>query len=71
MEYEYTPLFHKTDIDIIAYNLETIVAEKLETLYSRGFLNTRMKDYNDLYIIKKLKSNEINIEELSQVLNPV
>lgn len=66
MEYEYTPLFHKEDIDIIAYNLETIVAEKLETIYSRAFLNTRMKDYYDLYIIKKLKSDELNIEELKE-----
>jgi|SRR5690625_211543 len=66
MEYEYTPLFHEEDIEIIAYNLETIVAEKLETIYSRGFLNTRMKDYYDLYIIKKLKFNELNIEELKE-----
>lgn len=66
MKYEYIPLFHEEDIEIIAYNLETIVAEKLETIYSRGFLNTRMKDYYDLYIIKKLKYDELKVDELKE-----
>lgn len=34
----------------MAYNTETIIAEKLETVISRATFNTRLKDFYDLYI---------------------
>lgn len=40
---------------MLAYNLETIMAEKLETVVSRGDQNTRPRDYYDVYILAKLQ----------------
>lgn len=37
--------------DILAYSLETVVAEKFQTMIDRGRFNSRMKDYFDLYRI--------------------
>ncbi len=64
IEYQYKPLFTDEIINILAYNLETILAEKIETIYSRVFLNSRMKDYYDIYIISKLKYNDLNLSKL-------
>lgn len=48
-------------IDVLAYPVENIVAEKFETIIDRGVTNSRMRDYYDLYIIlsdeKKYKVN--------------
>ena len=42
------------------------MAEKIQTIYSRGFLNSRSKDYYDLYIIYKLKDKEIDTKRLKE-----
>ena len=41
-------------IEVWAYNLETVLAEKLETVVSRNVTNTRMRDFYDIYILQKL-----------------
>lgn len=43
--YSFNLMFEERAISILAYNLETILAEKLETLLSRGTANTRMRDF--------------------------
>ena len=48
------------EVNIKSYNIETFVAEKLETTFSRGTANTRMKDFYDLYIINKMLFSDIN-----------
>ncbi len=35
------------------YNVETILAEKAETILSRGITNTRARDFYDIYILVK------------------
>lgn len=51
-ELEYPTLFDAMDEpDILAYSLETVVAEKFQTMVDRGRFNSRMKDYFDLYRI--------------------
>jgi hypothetical protein len=42
------------EIKIKSYNIETVIAEKLETVFTRGTANTRMKDFYDLFIINKM-----------------
>lgn len=42
-------------------NFETVLAEKIQTVYNRGLLNSRNKDFYDIYIIYKLRWNEVNI----------
>ncbi len=44
----------------MAYNLETVLAEKLETILSRSTANTRMRDYYDVYILTTLRAQDIN-----------
>ena len=54
IEYRYVSSFGEEEIIIKAYPIETMLAEKIQTIYARGFLNSRSKDYYDLYIIYKL-----------------
>ena len=51
MKYKYQSIFENKSIIINCYNLETILAEKLETMLRRGKFNSRMKDYYDLYAL--------------------
>ncbi|MBG9367309.1 nucleotidyl transferase AbiEii/AbiGii toxin family protein [Streptococcus sp. NLN64] len=60
IEYPYRSLFTNLEIPIAAYNLESILAEKMETIYRRGFLNSRSKDFYDVYILSKLYSEKID-----------
>ena len=46
-------------IEIWAYNLETVLAEKLETVVSRATANTRMRDFYDLHILSQLHGRSI------------
>jgi predicted nucleotidyltransferase component of viral defense system len=60
VEYSFRLLFENRRISILAYNLETVLAEKLETILSRSTANTRMRDYYDVYILTKLRTQNIN-----------
>lgn len=51
VEYKYKLMFEDRYISLMTYNLETLIAEKLESIVSKGLANTRMRDYYDLYII--------------------
>lgn len=66
--YEYPLLFENRSIKILAYNLTTILAEKIETILSRGTQSTRPRDYYDIYILAKLKSQDIDYSLLYQAL---
>ena len=46
-------------IEVWAYNLETVLAEKLETVISRNVTNTRMRDFYDIYILQKLYGEDV------------
>lgn len=63
IRYDYTSHLENEKIEIWAYTMETVVAEKLETVITRGIANTRMKDFYDLYILQD-KNIEINIATL-------
>lgn len=64
IQYSYQSLIEHETIAFRAYNLETVVAEKIQTILKRGLLNSRCKDYYDIYIIKQLQWNSINISDL-------
>lgn len=68
IEYTFRLLLEDRTISILAYNLETILAEKLETVISRGDQNTRPRDYYDIYILLKLQSQNIDISSLKAAL---
>lgn len=69
IEYQFKLLLEERSISVLAYNLETILAEKLETVISRGDQNTRPRDYYDIYILVKLQSSNIELEELKVALD--
>ena len=55
-------------IRVLAYNLATILAEKLETILSRGDQNTRPRDYYDVFILTKLQRENIDVKTLKEAL---
>lgn len=69
IEYQFKLLLEDRSISVLAYNLETIMAEKLETVVTRGDLNTRPRDYYDIYILYKLQYGNIEPDALKKALN--
>jgi predicted nucleotidyltransferase component of viral defense system len=51
IEFSYKLMFEDRSIELLAYNIETMLAEKLETIVSRGTANTRMRDFYDIYAL--------------------
>ena len=49
LKFEYISIFDNKKIIIDSYNIETILAEKIETILRKGKYNARMKDYYDIY----------------------
>ncbi len=68
IEYSFKLLLEDRSISILAYNLETILAEKLETVISRADQNTRPRDYYDIYVLMKLQSHNVDLSSLKDAL---
>ena len=66
VQYRFALMLENRSIDILAYNLETVLAEKMETIISRGILNTRMRDFYDLHILRVLQSDNIDRSLLAE-----
>ena len=60
IRYAFHSNFEDKKIEVWAYNIETILAEKVETILRRSVLNTRPRDYYDVYIIMKTQRRAIN-----------
>lgn len=69
IEYRFKLLLEDREIPVLAYNLEAVMAEKLETVVSRGDQNTRPRDYYDIYIIAKMQYKNIETEYLRAALD--
>lgn len=59
VELGYPRLFEDGEIPIMAYSLETLLAEKLETVVSRGTANTRMRDFYDICVLLEMRGDSI------------
>ena len=68
IEYSYKLMFEDRTIPIMAYNLDTIFAEKIEAILSRHIDSTRMRDYYDVYILILLNKEKI---QRDKILNAV
>ena len=66
MAYSYKLMFEDRTIPIMTYPIETVLAEKLETVISRSITNTRMRDFYDIHIL--LKSQNIDADILALAL---
>ena len=67
IEYSYETIF-KEKLNILAYSLETLIAEKYETIIKRNITTTRLRDFYDIYMIFKLKNDKIDVNNLKQAI---
>lgn len=68
IRYSFKLMLEDRSIDIWAYNLETVLAEKLETIITRTTTNTRMRDFYDLHILSQLHGQSIVPADLRAAL---
>ena len=68
IRYSFKLMLEDRTIEVWAYNLETVLAEKLETVISRNVTNTRMRDFYDIYILQKLQGERLSKEVLWNAL---
>ncbi|HFV2777733.1 TPA: nucleotidyl transferase AbiEii/AbiGii toxin family protein [Streptococcus agalactiae] len=67
--YSMPSLFTNDTIEVWTYNLETVLAEKLETIISRGIASTRPRDRYDLFTLYHLRKDEIELDVLRKALD--
>ena len=68
MKYNYNSIFENKKIPIMSYTLETVLAEKFQTIVTRGLFNTKSKDFYDVYILIKTKMNELSKDNLIKAI---
>ena len=68
-EYKYMPILGDKHIKVWAYNIETVIAEKLETILNRAEANGRTRDYYDLYLIYTKGWDKVNIDNLRKAID--
>lgn len=68
IEYRYPLMFEQGEVRVLSYPLETVLAEKLETVVSRGIANTRGRDFYDIHTLLALKSSKIDKESLHEAV---
>lgn len=66
--YSYKLMFEDRTIPLYSYNLETLLAEKIETVIARGTANTRMRDFYDIHVLWQQEKDSINTDLLKQAL---
>jgi predicted nucleotidyltransferase component of viral defense system len=69
IRYSFHSNFENKMIEVWAYNIETILAEKVETILRRSVLNTRPRDFYDVYIIMKTQRQAMNKDIFITALN--
>ena len=68
IKYNFNLMLENRTIEVWAYNLETVLAEKLETVISRNVTNTRMRDFYDIDILQKLYGEQLSKDVLWDAL---
>lgn len=68
INYKYNLLLETRAIDIWSYNIETIIAEKYESIIKRSILNTRIRDFYDIYMLIHLDKNNISNKILKEAI---
>lgn len=62
VKYEFRGIFDENvKIDLWGYNIETVIAEKMETILSRGVFSTRPRDFYDAYILSTTQTYDKNL----------
>lgn len=66
IDYKYKLLLDERSISLWSYNLETILAEKFQTVLARGLLNTRMRDFYDIKTLLSIYEHDIDADVLKK-----
>ena len=69
VKYQYKLMLENRSICLWAYNLETILVEKLQTVLARGILNTRMRDFYDIKVLLSIYGQEIDNDILKRAFD--
>ena len=68
IKYKYNSIFEDKKINIMAYTIETIIAEKFESIISKNVTTTRSKDFYDIYMLINNNKNDINNKDLVKAI---
>lgn len=67
--YKYRPILGDSYVNVWSYNIETVIAEKLETILRRAEANSRIRDYYDLYLIYTKGWKDVNVDDLRNAID--
>jgi len=67
--YKYRPILGDSYVNVWSYNIETVIAEKLETILRRAEANSRIRDYYDLYLIYTKGWNDVKVDDLRKAID--
>lgn len=68
IRYKYNSIFEDKKINIMAYTIETIIAEKFESIISKNITTTRAKDFYDLCMLMNKHKKDINNKNLVKAI---
>ena len=68
VNYKFDLMFEDRSIEILAYNMETVIADKFETIISRNIDTTRARDFYDIYILWTTQQQNFDKEVLGQAI---
>lgn len=68
IKYKYNSIFEDREINIMAYNIETIIAEKFHAIISKNITTTRAKNFYDIYMLMNNHKNNINTKNLVKAI---
>ena len=68
IKYSFNLMLEDRKIQIWSYNLETVIAEKFESIIKRGILGTRIRDYYDVYMLLNTQTKNINFNTLKDAI---
>ena len=68
IRFEIPSMFDEGSIEVFAYNFETLLAEKIETIISRGIANTRPRDFYDIFILVRLHKADLDYAVLKRAV---
>ncbi|HHV41912.1 MAG TPA: nucleotidyl transferase AbiEii/AbiGii toxin family protein [Clostridiaceae bacterium] len=68
IQYSYPLTFEERSIKLLSYNLETVLAEKFESIVSKHVANTRMRDFYDVYILQEIYEKQISLPLLKAAI---
>lgn len=68
INYSYKKLLEEEYISLMTYNFETIIAEKLQSILDKKIVNSRMKDYYDIYYFVNYRWNDLDTTNLKRAI---